>query len=151
MPKRNRTGALAACLLALSSLTLTAPAQAAAPIEYNVASQTSAQCNGVHVLSGPGGNYYADGCISPSNSDIFISDLRADGYSVAVHWRYADLSRRGLCRSTLGNNVRGRCGKIFTGNNVQYRVGRCDGSSNDCTKPGNYVNWSSWASVTPYG
>lgn len=78
-----------------------------------------------------------------------ITDDLLDSQGVGVYWELGDGSRRGLCHLTFGATTYGVCEKnLPEGMRVSARIGRCDGSTADCTKWSNYTNLGEWYTFT---
>lgn len=118
-----------------------------ATLEYNIANS-------------PEGDYIDGPCGSTLTSwggmdyeevgdQFWVSDRSYDGLSVGVHWRLADGSRRGICRNASGSSTLKACNKDFIeGKTIEMRMGRCNGTTSDCSKLSSWIaeDWTVWKS-----
>lgn len=138
---RRRLG-LAITAVLTCAIASPSPASAAA-LEYNLAVAGDASGSCIPFLAG-----YGQACITQFDN-IWILDQRADSSSVAVHWRFVNGERRGLCRWTGGNGTDGHCNKDFNDHQIEWRIGRCDSDFGDCTNLSGYKNWTVWNDTQP--
>lgn len=142
-------GQLAATSLFASMVLVTPAANAVAPLEVNYAVDFSGWVTCYGAVTTGGLQNYGSGCYQAEGDKVIVTDLEADGQRVAVHWHLRDGSRRGLCVNKDGNGERRWCNKDFPeSQDIQLRVGRCDGDLSDCEDIGDYNNWSAWGPWT---
>ena len=143
--------ALLACVLA------GAPKAHAAELEIDLGIPKEVQTG--YTCDAKTGNTFALGCFNTGGDVLYIADWENDSMRVAVHWRLADGSRRGLCISLNGPiwagpdfgwvGVRVACNKnMVEGKRIEIRAGRCDGTIHDCKSLGDYQDWTAWDATT---
>jgi hypothetical protein len=115
----------------------------ALPFTYN--------CNG----DDPFSNGYGVGCFHVDGDDIRIADGVKDSRSVGIYWQLAttsdftDIYRRGICLDRDGaGNTWYHCNKDFAeGRWVRLKLGRCDGTYENCWYTDGYTDWTGWRVV----
>ena len=142
--------ALVACAFAL------APSANAAALEIDMA--TGAEVQDFYLCDAKVGNTYSMGCFNNNGDVLYVADWERDSMRVAVHWRLADGSRRGLCVSLKGPvwiptqgwvGARVACNKNMPeGKRIEIRAGRCDGTIHSCKQLEHYRNWTAWDATT---
>ena len=151
MPFRLIAALAATCALFVSSLIVAPPASAVTlEINYAVDFSGTVVCNG-RVTTG-GLDVAGTGCFRNDGDQVIVTDDAYDSQRVGVHWRLRDGSRRGLCINKDGNGSRRWCNKDFPeSQDIQLRVGLCDGSVHVCETLADYNSWSPWGAYTPVG
>jgi hypothetical protein len=92
---------------------------------------------------------YGAGSYQSNGDYIWLNDGSADSMSVGIHWRTlnsaGNVVRRGICRHTHGANTIGRCNKNFPEDvRIEFRLGRCNGSTGNCRTLGHWQDWTAW-------
>ncbi|PTL54865.1 hypothetical protein [Paraconexibacter algicola] len=151
-----RSTALAVAAGALVALTGAPAAQAAAPLEIDMA--TSSEVQDFYGCDAKVGDTYSMGCFNDNGDVFYTADWERDSMRAAVHWRLSDGSRRGLCITTKGPawvptvgwvGTRLACDKdLPEGKRVEIRSGRCDGTIHSCKKLSHYQDWTAWDAAT---
>lgn len=137
--------------LALALAPTPSNALATLEVDYSVDNGTFfGQTYPAPVVRGEGGTagigaFQADG-------DIFlIKDTSQDGYRIAIHWKLADDSRRGLCVNKTGTNGGNqRCNKdLPESKSLMIRLGVCTGGSDSaCNEVSEFSNFGAWATTS---
>lgn len=155
-PRRTIMSVLAA-LAAFVAISMACGSTAhAAKLEIDLA--TGAEVQDFYLCDAKVGNTYVMGCFNNNGDVLYVADWEHDSMRVAVHWRLADGSRRGLCISTKGPvwiptqgwvGTRLACNKnMKEGKRIEIRAGRCDGTIHSCKALKHYRNWTAWAATT---
>lgn len=141
-----------AILIACATFAASTSTASAAPLEVDLG--IAGEVQNFYTCDSKVGNTYAMGCFNTGGDVLYVADWENDSMRVAVHWRLADRSRRGICVSTHGPGwvptvgwvgTRVACNKNMPeGKRIEIRAGRCDGTIHDCKSLGQYVDWTAW-------
>ncbi len=151
--KRIALGAVAALM---ATALLSVPTASAAPLEVDLG--VGSEVQDFYRCDAKVGNTYAMGCFNNNGDVLYVADWERDSMRVAVHWRLADGSRRGICISLQGPawvptigwvGTRVACNKnMVEGKRIEIRAGRCDGTIHDCKSLDDYRDWTAWDATT---
>ncbi|GAA3254328.1 hypothetical protein ACFO1B_51335 [Dactylosporangium siamense] len=104
------------------ALALAATAGAAASLLAPTAASAAyygEETNYTAITSGPTGEYVCvdhtgvNVCFKPYGDELYVRDLRADGYAAVLEWNMPENGRRGSCVNNLGSGTWGLCNKDF--------------------------------------
>lgn len=95
----------------------------------------------------------AQGCFWHNGDWLVLGDLASDSMRVGMHWQ-TSYDRKGICYSTGQKDANWMdwylqggqaCNKnMLEGEQIRIRVGRCNGSANNCQVLSNWTDWSGW-------
>jgi hypothetical protein len=135
------------------------PANAAPPLQVQYGTAVTSYFVDEPATGWPGGGpqaggAYGTGGYRQSQNALYVTDMRKDGMRVAIHWRLADGTQRGLCVNdhgagiTVAVNIRCNLITIQEDRTIEIRMGRCDGDAHSCEQLSHFEqdDWSAWHS-----
>ena len=139
--------------MSIAALAVAVPMAGALPtLETDVALPRALPYTYNCVGDDPVTNGYGVACFHRDGDDLRIADGASDSRSVGIYWQVATNSnfttvyRRGICldRDGASDNWH-HCTKNFAeGDWLRIKVGRCNGSSENCWDLDSYTDWSGW-------
>ena len=131
-------------------------------LEYNDVVESSASKD----LSFDYGNSWGAVGYEKYGDQFWLLDKAKDGESVGIYWRIPSSGRHGICRNAKGvqyvsdgsgghyyegdiRKAKYRCDKNFPeGVRIVFKMGRCNGSSDNCRIVSGYEDWTVWFGTT---